>query len=182
MLTQDKYLEEVFDQPPLIAYTRNKNIKDTLIRAKIIKNNQRQKRKQRGMKKCGKCIICSYVKEGRTIKSKYFTWTLNGQFTCKTENVIYLLECNKESCKQQYIGETEREVKERIKEHISYAKNKTINKATGNHFNQPGHSFNNMRFTVVEKVKSNDKVYRKEREKHYINKFNTYYDGINDMP
>ena len=74
------------------------------------------------MKKCGKCIACSYVKEERTIKSIYCTWTLNGQFTCKTENVIYLLECNKEGCKQQYIGETEREVKERIKEHINYAK------------------------------------------------------------
>ena len=61
-------------------------------------------------------------------------------------------------------------------------KNKTISNATGNHFNQPGHSFYNMRFTVVEKVKSNDKVYRKERERHFINKFNTYYDGINDMP
>ena len=62
------------------------------------------------------------------------------------------------------------------------SRNKTINKTTGNHFNLPGHSFNNIRFTVIEKIKSNDKVYRKEKEKQFMNKFNTYYDGINDMP
>ena len=35
---------------------------------------------------------------------------------------------------------------------------------------------------IFEKIKSNDKVYRKEKEKQFINKFNTYFDGINDMP
>lgn len=182
MVSQDNYLQEVFEEPPLIAYKRNTNIKDMLIRAKITKNTQRQKRKQRGMKKCGKCVACSSIKEGRTIKSNKFTWTLNKQFNCKTENVVYLLECDKEYCKQQYIGETERKLRERIKEHIGYAKNKMIHKTTGNHFNLPGHSWLNMKFTVIEQVKSTDRIYREEREKHFIKQFNTYYDGINKMP
>ena len=35
---------------------------------------------------------------------------------------------------------------------------------------------------LIRKASHNISTHRKEREKHYINKFNTYYDGINDMP
>jgi hypothetical protein len=31
-------------------------------------------------------------------------------------------------------------------------------------------------------VKSNDDLYRKEREKYFIRKFNTYYRGLNRQP
>ena len=70
MTSQDKYLEKVFSEPPLVAYKRNKNIKDALIRAKIPKSNQRLRRKARGMKKCGKCTTCCVIKEQRSIKSE----------------------------------------------------------------------------------------------------------------
>ena len=43
----------------------------------------------------------------------------------------------------------------------------------------PGHSISNMKVTIVERVKKNDDQYRKEREKYFINKFNTFYRGIN---
>ena len=35
MVSQDPYLSEVFSQPPLTAYKRQKNIRDHLIRAKV---------------------------------------------------------------------------------------------------------------------------------------------------
>ena len=41
--------------------------------------------------------------------------------------------------KMQYVGETERVVRERFREHIGYVKNKQFEKATGWHFNQKGH-------------------------------------------
>ena len=93
---------------------------------------------------------------------------LNRQFNCNSENVIYLLQCDKENCRQIYIGETEREIKERIKEHIGYAKNKILHKSTGHHFNLPGHSWQNMKFSVVDKLKSSDKIYRPETEKTFF--------------
>ena len=44
-MIQDPYLEEVFPLPPLVAYKRQPNIKDKLIRAKIPdKADQRPKR------------------------------------------------------------------------------------------------------------------------------------------
>ena len=56
------------------------------------------------------------------------------------------------------------------------------NITTGNHFNLPGHSEKNMLFTIIEQVKQNDTFYRKEREEYHINKFNTFYQGLNKKP
>ena len=182
MVRQDKYLQEVFEEPPLVAHKRQKNLKDLLIRAKVAKktNNMYNTRVINGMKKCGKCISCNYIKEGKEITNKQETWKITKQINCKTTNVIYMLECKK--CNARYIGETEREFRERIKEHIGYARTKNLNKVTGNHFNLPGHEIYHMKFTVIEKVKFNNTQYRKEREKFHINKFDTYRHGMNERP
>ena len=54
-----------------------------------------------------------------------------------------------------------------------------MEQATGEHFKLPGHSISNMKVTIVERVKKNDDHYCKEREKYFINKFNTFYREIN---
>ena len=46
---------EVFAQPPLTAYRRQRNIRDHLIRAKVPSDPKlHPERRQRGMKKCGR--------------------------------------------------------------------------------------------------------------------------------
>ena len=40
----------------------------------------------------------------------------------------------------------------------------------------------NMKFTVIEKVKSDDPLYGTERKKLMIRKFNSFYSGINKEP
>jgi len=185
MVSQDNYLKEVFPEPPLVAYKRQANIKDKIIKAKVPKilPNYPQRIKK-GMKKCGKntCAACPYIKTGTKVKGKKFTWNITKEYNCRSRNVIYIIECTKDNCKERYIGETERMFKERIYDHIGYVKNKNESQATGLHFNKPGHSVSDMKFTVIEGVKKNDKLYRKEREKQLINKFNTYHEGINRMP
>ena len=69
---------------------------------------------------------------------------------------------------QQYIGETERMLKERFSEHKGYVSTQNISKATGAHFNSKGHSVSDMRITVLEKVFSQEPQFRKQREKLYI--------------
>ena len=102
---------------------------------------------------------------------------INCSVDCSTSNVIYLLGCKK--CPQQYIGETERSVKERFSEHKGYVKNNNHAKSTGAHFNSKGHSLSDMHITIVEKVFNQDIQFRKQREKLYIQKFNTRYKGLN---
>ena len=81
----------------------------------------------------------------------------------------------------KYVGETKRIIKFRFAEHRGYV-NYNYDTATGEHFNEPGHSLSDMTLTVLERVKSSDDMYRKEREKYFIRKFNTYYKGLKRTP
>ena len=185
MASEDKYLESVFPQPPLVFYKRRQNIREKIIWAKVAP--ERQQRSKKGMFRCGKCLACSYIKEGKTVngrdfKNKRFTWKIGKEGSCESKNIVYLLECEKEYCKQKYIGTTQQEFRDRIYQHIGYVRNKQISKATGEHFNLPGHRSHHMKFTILEKVKSLDPLYGREREKLLIRKFNTFYNGINKEP
>ena len=185
MVAQEQYPEEVFPEPPLISYKRQPNVRESIIRAKV--PPERQARELKGMKKCGKCLACSYVKEGTSIrgisyKNKKFTWKIGRPLNCNSKNVVYMIECDKNNCNQRYIGYTQQEYQERIYQHIGYVRNKQIQKATGEHFNSPGHGMHNMKFTILEKVKSSDPLYGREREKLLIRKFNTFHNGINREP
>ena len=186
MTRQDPYLKDVFSEPPLVAYKRQRNIRDKIIRAKIPPNQTRQNRVIFGMKKCGNCPACPYVKEGTQVKTKNKSWNLTNSFNCNTKNIIYFVECQKDRCKNGdtciYIGETEKPIETRIRQHMGYIRNKILSQATGFHFNSPGHSSSDMKFTVLEQVRSRDLVYRKEREKYLIKEFNSYYRGLNRSP
>ena len=51
MITLDPYLKEVFPKPPLLAYKRQRNIGDIIIKSKVPKDKQqRQKQKLNCMK------------------------------------------------------------------------------------------------------------------------------------
>ena len=175
-MTKDPYLKQVFSEPPLIAYRRPKNIKDLIIRAKVpSKAPCRPKRKIKGM---SKCKGCPYIKQGKMVKATAtdFKTEITDQVNCQTENIVYCIECQK--CSVQYIGETQRSLQERIAEHRGYIVNHHRAKATGEHFNLPGHQLSDMRVTVVEKVRNNT-AYRKQREQMWIQHFNTKYKGLN---
>ena len=49
--------------------------------------------------------------------------------------MVYIVECNKPYCKQQYIEESERSLKDQISEHIGYVKAQKLDKSIGQHFN-----------------------------------------------
>ena len=54
-------------------------------------------------------------------------------------------------CKELYIGETKNSIRDRMSDHVGYARSKKLDQATGWHFNQPGHSSANMKITILEK-------------------------------
>ena len=67
-------------------------------------------------------------------------------------------------------------------DHKTYISSNNLTQPTGAHFNKPGHNLANMKFTVLEKVKKNNELYRKEREHYLIKKFNTFHLGMNKKP
>ena len=54
MVSQDTHLEAVFPEPPLVAFRRQKNIREKLVKAKVAPQNTREKRKLK------KCIVVKY--------------------------------------------------------------------------------------------------------------------------
>ena len=93
-----------------------------------------------------------------------------------------MLECQKDNCRQRYICETGRQLRQRIAEHRGYITNQVLTKATGAHWNQLGHSLanlSNLRGTILEQSRYNNAEYRKERKKHFIRKLDTFNNVIN---
>ena len=93
MVAEEIYLESFFPEPPLISYRRQHNIREKIKRAKVAP--ERQHRVKKGMFKCGKCLVCSYIKEGkavagRTYKGKKFIWKIGGEGSCGSSNIVYL--------------------------------------------------------------------------------------------
>ena len=132
------------------------------------------------MKKCRyDCLTCPYVEPNKTIKgtATNFKQDIQGSVDCQTQNVVYLITCNK--CKQQYVGQTERTLSLRFSEHRGYVNTKKIDKATGQHFNKAGYNLSNMRVSIIEKVHSKNPHMREIRESKYINKLNTFHKGMN---
>ena len=89
-----------------------------------------------------------------------------------------MIQCDKENCMMRYIGQTVKGLKFRLAEHRGYVTH-GVACATGSHFTLPGHSVANLEITVVENVKKKDKAYRETRETYHINKFETYFKGLN---
>ena len=180
MISQDQHLKEVFESPPLTAFKKQRNIKDNLIRAKVASPPVKSERKNPGMKRCGKmCSICPYVKEGKEVKVNKTgkVWKINKNVNCETKNIIYMIECLK--CKERYIGESKRMLKHRLADHRGYVHNEKVDTTTGAHFNQPGHQLAHLSVTILEVSRQNCEIYRREREKYFINYFNTNYQGLN---
>ena len=182
MKSQDKYLAECFTQPPMTAFRRQTNIRDLLIKSRIPPPlKPYPERNIRGMTNCGKsCPTCPLIQYGRDVKvDKNSTWQIAKKMSCNSYNVIYLLQCQKENCKKRYIGSTGRQLKLRLGDHRGYILNQVTSRATGAHWNLPGHSLADLRVTVLEQCKKNSEEYRLEREKYFIRKFDTFNTGIN---
>ena len=133
------------------------------------------------MKKCNRCVYCSYILTGDHVKSSASEYHHEIQHVvdCNSSNVIYLITCQK--CRMQYVGETDRKLKDRFSEHQGYVRNKVLSKSTGKHFNLPGHSLSDMKIRVIEKIQNKDPFFRKQREHMYIYKFNTKLKGMNKI-
>ena len=92
-----------------------------------------------------------------------------------------MIKCTNDKCKSRCIGESERSLHDRISQHVFFL-HTNKKEATGDHFNQPGHTHGDMRAIIIVQVKSQDYLYRKKQESNHIQRFNTFYNGINETP
>ena len=70
--------------------------------------------------------------------------------TTKLYNLVYgIFFAKKENCKNVYIGETKRMLKQCLADHCGYVTNNVTSTPTGEHFNLPGHSLADLYITVI---------------------------------
>ena len=123
---------------------------------------------------CGEegCRVCPHVNASRSFYSTNgdeYEILKGGE--CNTRNVVYLLSCK--MCKKSvYVGETERTVKQRVKE-LLWDIRGNKDKPAAIHFNQGGHKEDYLEVQVIDSIKDNSLYYRKIREEFWMSKLNT---------
>ena len=108
MLGTNSKCEQVFSMKPQIVYKRNKNLTDTLVRAKYRSGeiNQANRNTIKEVTKCLSCSWCSKLKEGSIFRSNTTgkEYKIYHEMTCTTPWVIYLCKCKKHN--KQYVGKS----------------------------------------------------------------------------
>ena len=160
-------MREVFKEPPLVAFKRDRNLCDALVHSKTNKAVKSSSQTCRdGCKECQR-IVRDEV--SNTSGDSSYTPVRNG--TCRTRNVIYGIICLR-SASTVYVGETERELVERMKERlrdVRLGKDKQIN----SHFGEKGHRQEDLTFAVMEKVYEAKRVDKQLREAQWIKRLGT---------
>ncbi|XP_066275237.1 uncharacterized protein [Branchiostoma lanceolatum] len=178
---------ELFQDPPLIAYRRNKNLRDTLVRAQIPRENKNfiTKNIPPGSYPCGrKCLTCTYVRKSKDFQSHRTSrrYTIRAHITCRTRNIIYMIQCKK--CGIQYVGETGQTLANRMNGHRSSIKTDKDTPIAA-HFNQPSHTVADMEVVGLEKLaygRTEDltRQRRLSRESYWIHQLRTLHpEGLN---
>ena len=97
---------------------------------------------------------------------------------CCSKNTVYCIFCNKAGCKKIYVGQSQRELKQRFSEHKTSVRTKA-KKVVGLHFNEPGHSLHNMEIAVIEKVFDRGRPTIEKRESMWIEILEAEFKGLN---
>nr|XP_054749718.1 uncharacterized protein LOC129255387 [Lytechinus pictus] len=139
--------KEIFgDNPVLLAYRKDRSLRDHLVRSKLPPN---QPADAPGTSQCGRprCNTCPYVMRGDVIQGPRRTWRVKASFKCTTRNVVYAIRCSR--CSKLYIGETKRRLADRVTEHLRSIRLNTPGLPVATHFNQPGHFINDLQVCVA---------------------------------
>ena len=113
ILLVDDEQRKQFAGKVFVSLRRAKNLKDTLVRAKL--QPQDRELVPKGSFKCSgkRCQICPIIQEGCSFSnandSRSFK-NFSGAYDCNSTNVVYMLQCT--CCNKKYVGSTKNFVKD----------------------------------------------------------------------
>ena len=96
---------------------------------------------------------------------------------CKTENILYVLQSEKNP--KQYGGQTGQTAGKRALDHARDIENVKEEKAVPKYFKKTKRTRDNLIFTPVKKLNSNNPLVRLHFEREFINFHNLIDEGIN---
>ena len=197
MVFRKPELKSVFEDPPMAALRQPPNLKNILCRSKLYSVRRGEVLSRRchksapGWKKCGKgsTTCCPFALPPTTKVISQVTnyeHTIKDSVNCETQNCIYYWKCTKHKCKEypkcEYIGLTARQYINRLSEHKQYIRSEKLEEPSGFHFNKAGHNISHLSGLVLEHVRNSDPFVLKAREFLYIQRFDTFNNGLNKKP
>lgn len=166
-LQQDPDTKEVFNEPPLIVFRRDRSIRDRLVRSRFNTNNPNR---PVGTSRCSRnCLTCNHITTETSINFQTGTYHVHGQYDCTSRNVVYCLTCR--VCNIHYVGETGRRLGDRITEHMRDIDNDR-GVPISDHFNLPGHTGrSDLQVSVLKHCYNTQQ--RKATERRFIREYST---------
>ena len=132
----------------------------------------------RGCKACRHMKVTNSFKSATTGKS-YSVCTFA---TCKTKDIIYLIECRRCERRPQYVGKTKNALHKHLTHLRSDIRHNRTQKPVSTHFNLPGHSMEDLTIMIIEKIETNDDQTRRTRQRYWIDKLRSMAPhGINPI-
>ena len=157
-------------KPQILAFRRDKTLKDILVHKK---HNSLFFKQEHKCEPCSRnCVICPYVRSTHTFTNfEGKTFNVNNYINCTTTNVVYALFC--EHCdKFIYVGGTGDTLYQRHVLNVSLIRRQKPD-PIAIHFNSTEHSVNDCEIMALEKI-CGDKSYRETIEKLWMNKLRTF--------
>ena len=135
ILSTDEQTEDIFPQPPIIAYKRDLSLRDILIHSTESSSSE-----QPGSHACQRpqCHTCEFISLLTDIRGPKSTFSIRDHFTYMSVNLVYCISCRR--CSHIYIGETGRSLRSRIGEHLRSVRKNTPGFPVAHHFNSASHS------------------------------------------
>lgn len=139
ILQNDDEVSDIFEQLPMVAYRRDRNLKDIMVRSNLGTEGT-----VGGTTKCARnvCITCDHINEDHIVVGPRGSFTIRDKFNCESTSLIYCIECKR--CGMLYVGETSRKLKDRFREHRRNVLNKVQDNEVAQHFNAQGHDVHDM--------------------------------------
>ena len=171
--------DDTFKESGMVAYRRPANLREIIGSNKIAKHKViRKNTRIKTIKFCQPChtknnLCCIYLKHTNSFYSSTTknTYKIYHESNCKSNNVIYLLECTR--CWKQYVGRSEWPFYFRLNNYRHRIKSTEYNKLlpVEQHFRLPNHDFNkDAKCTIIERIeKSQPYVITRTLETHEDN-------------
>ena len=162
----------------ITAFKNSKNLKQSLVRSKFLEEKEGGAFVGCSAARCLSCRLHAPPSKTCKISHNGVPFKIQGTITCDSKNVLYIITCDK--CQKQYVGETGRNIRDRLNNHKSDIKNKKPTPVAV-HFNQQGHSVFCLKITpvlIIENV-----FERKKKEIELQKLFRSHYPlGLNFTP
>ena len=172
VLGLSKTTKEMYSSNVVTSYKRPDNPRDYLVRARTdySPNSQSNNTPTGTDNECKKtnCKYCSMLNKSGSILNHISHKQLcaKNNISCNSSNRIYCLACK--CCNKQYVGQTKRKIKDRLREHLYNIKKEVHPSDVSYHFNLEGHGIENLEVYIVDFIYDHPESKRAQKLRNTI--------------